>query len=428
MLLLAVLVIVGYALYVMTPAERTRLLQAAVARLRHAKDAAEKRRTEPDPFRDALRARTPLVLVTPALAALNVGVFFCMVFGAGSLGDQATLVAWGGNFGPRTTNGEWWRLATSIFVHAGFIQLVVNMAGLAQVGLMVERLVGPLALAVTFLAAGMFASLESLSAAPVGISFGASGAIFGVYGLLLSSVMWIVLRRTPVEPIDFSELRESPEPAEPAEPPQLGAEQIAIPVDALKLLAPAAGLFLLYNMGDGLSTAELAGLVAGVVCGLVLARGVRESKPPLLHVAATMATTLVIVVASAAFLRGVGDVRPEIARVVALEDRTASAYEKAVLQFRDGRLTAQALAHMIDTSIVPELHAARARLKAVNGVPQEHQPLVASAEEYFRLRDESWRIRAEGLHKRNLPTLQKAERPERAALEALQRLRPTETK
>jgi hypothetical protein len=50
--------------------------------------------------------------------------------------------------------------------------------------------------------------------------------------------------------------------------------------------------------------------------------------------------------------------------------------------------------------------------------------MVAGAEEYLRLRDESWRIRTEGLHKSNLKTLSKAEKPEREALEALQKLRP----
>ena len=33
-----------------------------------------------------------------------------------------------------------------MFVHRGFIELVVHMAGLAQAGLLVERLVGRLAL------------------------------------------------------------------------------------------------------------------------------------------------------------------------------------------------------------------------------------------------------------------------------------------
>jgi len=141
-----------------------------------------------------------------------------------------------------------------------------------------------------------------------------------------------------------------------------------------------------------------------------------------------MGAAVVIAVAYGVPLRGIADVRPEMERVVAIEGRTAIAYEKAVVQFRKGHMTAKALAQLIDRTIMPELQAASARVKALEGVPAEHQPLVASAEEYLRLRDESWRLRAEGLNTRNLLTLQKAERPERAALEALQRIRPADRK
>lgn len=140
-----------------------------------------------------------------------------------------------------------------------------------------------------------------------------------------------------------------------------------------------------------------------------------------------MGVTLVLVVASAVMLRGVEDVRPEIARLVALEDRTAVAYNKAVEQFKNGALSSQALAKMISQTIVPELRAAHARVKAVNGVPQEHQALVESAEEYFRLRDESWRLRVEALQKSNMKTLRAADRSERASLDALQRIRPADS-
>jgi hypothetical protein len=98
-------------------------------------------------------------------------------------------------------------------------------------------------------------------------------------------------------------------------------------------------------------------------------------------------------------------------------------YEKAVGQFKSGGMSSQALAKVIHTAIVPELQAARARLKAVNGVPAEHQPLVASADEYLRLRDESWRLRADALSKSNMGALRAADRSERASLEALERLR-----
>src|SRR5437660_444765 len=92
----------------------------------------------------------------------------------------------------------------------------------------------------------------------------------------------------------------------------LHRSDVTIPLAAVQRLAPDAVVFVLYNMaGDGLgSTAELIGLFAGIVCGLVLARGVSSGTPPARRVAATMAAAFAIAVASAVVLRGVTDVRP----------------------------------------------------------------------------------------------------------------------
>ena len=99
----------------------------------------------------------------PVLLALNVLVFLAMGWG----GDDAeTLVSWGANFGPRTTNGEWWRLVASMFVHTGTLQLLVNGAALVQLGLILERLVGHVTFAAVYLAAGLLASIVSLSDFP----------------------------------------------------------------------------------------------------------------------------------------------------------------------------------------------------------------------------------------------------------------------
>ena len=102
---------------------------------------------------------------------------------------------WGASFGPRTTNGEWWRLVASMFVHTGTFQLLVNGAALVQLGLILERLVGHVTFAAVYFAAGLLASIVSLSDYPMGVSSGASGAIFGLYGLLLASTAWSAVLR-----------------------------------------------------------------------------------------------------------------------------------------------------------------------------------------------------------------------------------------
>ena len=428
MTLFFLIVLGAFALYVMTADERAQLVRTLLAATRRGKDAAVRNRRQPDPWGDVLRARTRWVFVTPALVALNVTIFVRMLFGPGALSDPETLVNWGGNFGLRTTNGEWWRLVTTMFVHSGMLQLLVNLVGLVPLGFILERLVGHVAFAAVYITAGVFASLVSTYTHPVATSVGASGAIFGSYGLLLAALIWGTFHRSTV----------------------------TVPLRAVKRLGPAAAVFILYNMAAGglERDAEILGLVTGLACGLVLMKGVSDRKPSVRRVAAAMATTAVIAVVLAFPLRGLADVRPEIERVVAVEDRTASTYKAAVERFKSGRITTEGLAQLIDRTIMPELHAAQARLKALDRVPHEHQPLVASAEEYLRLRDaswrlrveglhkakgltveepdrthdENWRLRAEGMHRTNLLTLGEADRTERASLEALEKIRPSDQK
>ena len=442
---LVILFVAGYAVYVMTPEERLKVWRSVETKYWIANDAAVKVLPRDEPFRALLRSRTPKPLFVPAVIGINLLVFTGMLLSSRSFADPSLLIDWGASFGPRTSNGEWWRLATSLFVHAGFVHVVMMTVGIAQVGITLERLLGPAAIAVVYVSAGLLGSLERVSSYPMDLNAGAGAAVLGVYGLLGSTVLWNVLQRkqgTVSESIapdqstaqETLNLRGSVAPLEdrgaPAtEPaPATTSEAAFIPMETLRRMAPAAGLFALYMLASGLGTPEITALLAGILCGLLFARRSAEQVTPPLQAAAALGVTAVIVVASAAMLRGIADVRPEIARVVALETSTAGAYDKAVVQFRNGALTAQALEKVITQKIVPELRQAQARLKAVSGVPAEHRPLVADAEEYFRLRDESWRLRADALRKSNMVALRAADRSERASLEALGRIRPVDAK
>ena len=446
MILLVILVLGGYALYSMSPDERTQLKERVVTAAERAREEAARRRAEPEPFRDALRERTPWPLVMPVLVAVNVIVFLGMGWGSS---DHDALVSWGASFGPRTTNAEWWRLLASMFVHGGFFQLLINCAALVQLGLILERLVGHVTFAAVYFAAGILASLVSLSDYPMATSYGASGAIFGLYGLLVASFAWTAVARprpaASVEPElapatnGMFGLRDLPR-AEPEALASLASNEasdesdavantgIAITLTAAKQLVPVAALYLLYNLfGTTLEAgAEVGGFAAGFICGVVLTSGISVRTPPVPRVAVTMAATVVVAIMSAVPLRGMADVRPEIARVLEVEQRTAATYQAAVTQFKLGTVSPDGLAQVIERKVMPELQAMQTRLKALGRIPAEHQPLLAGAEEYLRLRDESWRLRAAALHKSSMPALRKAETAERASLEALDRLKPAE--
>jgi rhomboid protease GluP len=131
---------------------------------------------------------TFLPWVTRALVGANVLIFVAMaVAGAGLLHPEALVhIAWGSNFGPLTVGGEWWRLATSTFIHFGVLHLLFNMWVLWSTGGLVERLFGHLRFTAIYAVAGVVGSLASVTWNPLVNSAGASGAIFGLIGAQLA--------------------------------------------------------------------------------------------------------------------------------------------------------------------------------------------------------------------------------------------------
>lgn len=79
--------------------------------------------------------------------------------------------------------GDWWRLVTATFLHYGLLHLVLNMFGLAVIGVWVEQMLGRWRTLVVYFAAGIgsaaFAALSLPADEPL---VGASGAIFGLVG------------------------------------------------------------------------------------------------------------------------------------------------------------------------------------------------------------------------------------------------------
>jgi membrane associated rhomboid family serine protease len=335
----------------------------------------------------------------PVILGANALIFVFMLFGPGSFSDRDTLLAWGGSFGPRTTNGEWWRLFSSAFVHAGMLHVAATIAGTFRVGVILERLVGPTSFATTYVAAAVLANLASLAGRPVAIRVGASGAVFGVFGLFIAAYTWGMIRRS----------------------------ELTIPPAALRYIAPGAAAFLLYTfITEGVITpAMVAGLAVGLICGFVLASGISASKPPVRRVMATMSATAGIVVLLAVPLRGVADVAGEIAYVVSVENRTARDYNADVTRFKRGRVPTEQLIADIET-IAPQLDAVSIRLDSLENVPREHQWLVDNAKAYVRMRMESWRLRADALRNSDMRGLQKADGLEHTSIAILDKIRPAE--
>ena len=154
-------------------------------------------RAEANPLREArewqerLKALAPRTWVTWSLLGINVLVWMAMVaLGASTLrGDPALLYAWGGNATSAVQAGEWWRLLTATFLHAGLIHLAFNMLGLYSIGALLERIYGHTQFLLIYLVSGLAGSVASLQfSAQTKVSVGASGAVFGIAGALIVGV------------------------------------------------------------------------------------------------------------------------------------------------------------------------------------------------------------------------------------------------
>jgi rhomboid protease GluP len=132
-------------------------------------------------FERSFIARSAHTPATVALVAINVLVFLATAV------SGPKLIAAGSNLGPYTTDGEWWRLLMSLFLHLGVFHLLFNMWALASFGPLAERLYGSANYLFLYLVAGVTGGLVSISWRPEVNSVGASGAIFGILGALLAA-------------------------------------------------------------------------------------------------------------------------------------------------------------------------------------------------------------------------------------------------
>jgi membrane associated rhomboid family serine protease/Flp pilus assembly protein TadD len=139
---------------------------------------------------------TPSFLITGGLIGLNVLVFVIMLLQGVSATNPTPqqAIAFGADFGPLTLNGQWWRLVTSMFVHFGILHIGLNMWCLWNLGRAAEQLMGRASYLLAYFVSGIFSSIASVYWHPMGASAGASGAIFGMAGVLVS---YVKLKKTP---------------------------------------------------------------------------------------------------------------------------------------------------------------------------------------------------------------------------------------
>lgn len=177
--------------------------------------------------------------ITPILININVIIFILMVISGVNfmMPNNESLILWGANYKPVTLDGGWWRIITSCFIHIGVFHLLLNMYALVYIGLLLEPYLGKVRFITAYLLTGITASMASLWWHDLTISAGASGAIFGMYGVFLAMLTSNLIEKS-----------------------------------TRKALLTSIAVFVCYNLVNGLrggidNAAHIGGLIGGLLIG-----------------------------------------------------------------------------------------------------------------------------------------------------------------
>lgn len=125
--------------------------------------------------------------VVSAIIAINVIAYLITLIPI--IGDKIFFM--GMSVNGLIAQGEWWRVVTSIFLHAGFFHILFNMFSLFLFGPELERIAGKLRFITIYLFSGIFGNVVAyLFQSGNYASVGASGAIYGIFGAYAALVYY----------------------------------------------------------------------------------------------------------------------------------------------------------------------------------------------------------------------------------------------
>ncbi len=173
------------------------------------------------------------------------------------------ILRWGANRGANEIlYHQWWRLLTATFVHVGIVHIGTNMWCLWNLGLLGEPLLGGFGIFAVYILTGIAGNLLSSGVEPGIVGAGASGAVFGIAGIL------ILLLNSPHLPFPREELRR--------------LRRSVIYFAAINLAIGASTL--LYAGGIKIDNmAHLGGFLSGLAMGVPLAPVLGTGREPYFH-------------------------------------------------------------------------------------------------------------------------------------------------
>jgi len=192
---------------------------------------------------------TPLLVIVNILVFIVTTVLLVRILRSHPAADifEKTYLSMGFSSRPTVLKGEYWRLFTSMFLHFSILHVVLNMVVLVYIGSLIESKLGKWNFLMIYLFTGIIASTVSVIWHDNEISAGASGAIFGLFGVLLAFLS-----------TDFYER------------------------SARKALLISTGIVVAYNIipiGRGIDhAAHLGGLISGYVFGWITYLGLTHKN------------------------------------------------------------------------------------------------------------------------------------------------------
>jgi membrane associated rhomboid family serine protease len=116
---------------------------------------------------------------------------------AGAMGMEEELIRRFAQINAAVAVGEWWRIFTVVLLHGSITHILFNMWALWVLGPQIERGVGTWPFVSLFLAsAGVGGAFAFYLGDMTDVGVGASGAIFGLFGIWLS---WALHRRNTMQ-------------------------------------------------------------------------------------------------------------------------------------------------------------------------------------------------------------------------------------
>lgn len=312
-------------------------------------------------FTTRLHSLTPEIYVTVTLIAVNAAIFIMMVINGVGIIDPNTkdLLRWGADFAPKTTNGEWWRLLTSCFVHIGVVHIAMNMLVLWDIGQFMERLFGHTYFLITYLFAGITGSLLSTTLHNGNVSAGASGAIFGLYGALVAVLI-------------FNKVT-------------------AIPKGVLNRLVQYAAVFILINVAYGAMNSNidqfghLGGFLGGFLLGFFFVHPLTREGRANVRVRAVFGVLLAIAIIGIgiATVPRTVNLESEFQNIDSIDADCTKRLNVALNRYEDHEITGVEFAGIIDSDIMPKIREVNRRLESFKRVPEWQKPPLDKAREYF---------------------------------------------